>query len=401
LEILFITPFLRVPADYGLGIRNYEILKYLSQKHQVSVLTYEECNSSETDLWLETNGIRCTRIPFNKVRSGSTSSLISVLYRFTYPPHFFKAHLSSTLKQSFREICSQQKDLNVILFDTQLTGQLLLSEKNSKPCVLMLADVYEAQKRRKIRRIGFRPYLLVLFIEWLMTAIYEHKIIRQFKHVVAVSPLERDVIQKRHPETDVVLIPNGVDTESFALTRNTATNKNLVFIGTFEYEPNIDAFFYFCDEIFPKIREQHPGICFIAVGRNPPPRMCQRASLEPGIIITGKVDDVRPYYSQATCIVIPLRLGSGTKLKTLEAMAMGVPVVTTTVGCEGIAVQDGKHLFIADTIETFVGRVSLLLNSPAISTQMIKNARKLVEENYDWNGIVRKLELCLLEFSSK
>jgi glycosyltransferase involved in cell wall biosynthesis len=154
------------------------------------------------------------------------------------------------------------------------------------------------------------------------------------------------------------------------------------------YLPNIDAMFYFYEEILPYIKRVMPNIEVWVVGINP------AAVLEKlkghNVHVTGRVDDVRPFYRRSSVCVIPLRAGGGTRLKILESMALGRPVVSTTIGCEGLGVEDGKHLFIADTAEEFAEKVLLLLANKEKRQQIINNARWLVETHYNWDILANK-----------
>ena len=167
----------------------------------------------------------------------------------------------------------------------------------------------------------------------------------------------------------------------------------MIFIGKMDYRPNIDAVLWFGRHVFPQIRQQQPDARFQIIGLNPHARLDELRSV-PGIEITGGVEDVRPFIAAATLYVIPLRVGGGTRFKALEAMACGKPIVSTSLGVEGIGVEDGQHLLIADTPQDFANAVLLLLADPRgqQSQTLWRNARKFVEKQYGWEQIVPKFD---------
>ena len=163
-----------------------------------------------------------------------------------------------------------------------------------------------------------------------------------------------------------------------------------MFTGVMGYEPNADAAQYFCNQIFPLVRREVKDARLLIVGHASPPTV-QRLAEIGNVSVTGSVADVLPYYQQARLSVVPLRGGGGTRLKILEAMALGRPVVSTSIGCEGLAVRDGIHLEIADEPVAFAQRVVRLLLDRRLREQLAGNARRLVEERYEWSVIAEKL----------
>jgi len=397
MKILYVTPFFRFPPDFGLGIRNYHILECLTERHTVLTVSYGPDSTGKTDQWLAGRGSSCSRLSYAFPRTVSNNRWTTVRRMFYYPTASFQRFAPTTLARRLNDLLQQHPDVDLILFDTQLVGQTLLYQAFNQPCILVMADVYEAWFRRQVMVTGWRPFAAVYLADWLKTALYERRILSRYRYIVTVSANDYDIVAGRDGQSEVTLFPNGVDTAYFAPV-SPQTNKEdvLLFVGAFGYGPNVDAFLYFCREIFPLLRARRPQIKFMAVGRDPSPDMKALAEREPGITVIGAVPDVRPYYAQASLAVIPLRLGSGLKLKTLEAFAMEVPVVSTSVGCEGIVAQDGQHLLVASTPETFADKVIWLLEHPDQAYFMARRARQLVEEQYDWQAITKSFEAYLL-----
>ena len=224
----------------------------------------------------------------------------------------------------------------------------------------------------------------LFFREW------EKKAIRQFDGIATVSGLEKKWIQHHAPAALVELVPNGVDTHYFCPT-DTSPTPSLVFTGLMNHPPNVDAALWFSDEILPRLHHQHPTLRFNIVGRKPHPTVLALGGRK-GIHVTGEVADIRPYIAESLALVVPLRSGGGTRLKILQAMAMGRPVISTKLGAEGLEVTPGVNILIAENPTEFVNHILRLTASPKEAERLGQAGRRLVEEKYDWQTCLRGLE---------
>ena len=205
-----------------------------------------------------------------------------------------------------------------------------------------------------------------------------------------VSDNERNVITSYLGHSDkVVTISNGVDLERFASSPKTGMDNRLLLLGGMRYQPNLDSALYFLNKIMPIIREKMPDVKLDIVGRELW-RIKDHAAYQ-GVEFHEDVPDVLPYFRQADILVVPLRYGAGTRIKILEAMAAGLPVVTTSKGCEGLEVKHGEHLMIADSPEEFTAAVHSVMKDAALRRTMSLQARSLVEERYSWAGLVGQM----------
>jgi glycosyltransferase involved in cell wall biosynthesis len=202
-------------------------------------------------------------------------------------------------------------------------------------------------------------------------------------HIVC-SERERDILLQEVPQARVEVVGNGVDVEFFgANPSQNGVRRDLVFLGRMDYHANVDAALFFAKKIWPQVRARRPELRFVVVGSQPTNEVLALRNLE-GVTVTGTVDDVRPFYHSALAAVVPLRVGGGTRLKILEAMAAGTPVISTTLGAEGLAVTNGKDILVADSPEAIADTaVSLQAKSPAWHS-LVRNARILVQTQYDW-----------------
>lgn len=200
------------------------------------------------------------------------------------------------------------------------------------------------------------------------------------------SERERGVLLQRVPGTRIEVVGNGVDCEFFA--DSAAQNgelRDVLFMGRMDYHANIDAALYFARTTWPLIHARRPELRLVIVGAQPPDAV--RALASDSVVVTGTVDDVRPYYHNALISVVPLRVGGGTRLKVLEAMAAGTPVASTTLGAEGLAVTQGKDILIADSFDAMAEAVVSMQSDSPQRQRLIVNARQLVQTKYDWNVV--------------
>jgi glycosyltransferase involved in cell wall biosynthesis len=193
------------------------------------------------------------------------------------------------------------------------------------------------------------------------------------------------------PNAPITVIPNGVDLEAYGRFKGAPVRVDLLFTGKMDFRPNIDAALWFGRHVLPLIQKQRPQTSFAIVGQRPHPRLDVLRDM-PGVTVTGYVDDVRPYLAGATVYVAPLRVGGGTRLKLLEAMVMGLAIVSTTVGAEGFPVVNGQELILADEPEQFAGEVLNLLENPARRNRLGSTGRTFAEANYGWEALTPQLE---------
>jgi sugar transferase (PEP-CTERM/EpsH1 system associated) len=221
---------------------------------------------------------------------------------------------------------------------------------------------------------------------------YESTYLRDYDCVIAVSERDRNTFREfTQDSVPLLVVPNGCDTDYFRPTETVSDHFELVFTGTMQYRPNAEAMIFFCREIFPRIQAIAPRCRLKIVGNKPPPEV-KALEKQGNIEVTGFVPDVRPYLAAAAVVVVPLLSGSGTRLKILEAMAMGKTVVATTVGAEGIDYINGRDIVIADEPESFAENVMALLADGSKREMLGKSARALVEQKYSWQTSAVDLE---------
>ncbi len=234
---------------------------------------------------------------------------------------------------------------------------------------------------------------------------YECRVCRGADCVIAASSTDARSLGALDPTLNISVIPNGVDTDYYSPPPpgRGGSASAMVFTGKMDFRPNVDAMTWFCSEILPRIRAALPSARLVVVGQKPSPRVL--ALQRPGAVeVTGGVPDTRPYIADSAVYVVPLRMGSGTRLKVLEAMAMGKPIVSTPRGVEGIDCVPGRDLIVAETEDEFAAAVVALLQDPVRQMNLGHSARRLAESKYDWRQIVPAFDTLyadLLQLKSK
>lgn len=225
----------------------------------------------------------------------------------------------------------------------------------------------------------------------------EQQSLARYDSVIAVSERDRDALAKRYRLPIVEAIDTGVDLDFFAMNQPEPTppadGGTIVFTATMSWAANVDGIHFLLDEVFPLLLRSRPKIRAVIIGRKPPEALSQKiAERGLNVTLTGFVDDIRPYVAQANVYVIPLFVGSGTRIKAFEAMAMGRPVVSTTLGIEGLDVSDGEHFIRADDAEAFATAILTLMRDDSMRARIASAARRLMEDRFSWSRVARQFE---------
>jgi sugar transferase (PEP-CTERM/EpsH1 system associated) len=392
MNFLMITNTLPYPPTSGHPIRNFNLLKRIAKDLQVYLLVMiDEKEKESVDISPLADFCKeIILVPTND--PGALARPIQAL-RFLLSGTPIELRLKETKEMiaALRELNSRV-DFDVIQFEDSYMAhyQEYLPAKWTGKKVLTFIDIAYRQYDRIYR---IEPKTLRKLRLWLHSRLmykWEPRYSANFDLNITMSELDRDVLLARNPSLNIIAIPNGVDTKEFQpLPIPDDESKNLIFMGSMNYRPNVDAVIFFCEEILPLIRAEVPVAELWIVGKTPLPEV--EALANDFVHITGSVEDVRPYYEKSSVCITPLRAGGGTRLKILESMALGRPIVSTSIGCEGIAVKDGENILIGDDPQTFARQTVLLLQDEEKNQAIRSQARKLVVDHYDWDAITARL----------
>jgi glycosyltransferase involved in cell wall biosynthesis len=258
--------------------------------------------------------------------------------------------------------------------------------------VLSIQNVTSVQFYRMFTAESRLSKKIKYFLTWFPMLGWEPDVANKFQKTIVVSEVDKIILQALKPGLDISVVPNGIDTTVCHPSKTgKQREKNILIVGAMDYEPNVDAAMYFYREIFPAMIKRMPECTLTVVGRNPPDDIL-RLNADPKVMVEANVEDVGRYYEKALVSAVALRSGGGTRLKIIESMAFGVPVVSTTIGCEGLETKNGRDIIIADTPTDFANSLLEIMSSPTRWSTISGNARTLVEEKYDWDHIARSLE---------
>jgi glycosyltransferase involved in cell wall biosynthesis len=220
---------------------------------------------------------------------------------------------------------------------------------------------------------------------------YEGAAVSGADAVVAVSRADATALRRVGTPRRLTVVPNGVDTAALPLREGDGDGRSVLFTGTMDYRPNVDAVTWFVETVWPRVRSRRPDARFEIVGRAPRPAVRALGAVE-GVEVVGEVPAVEPYFRRAMAYVAPLRIGGGSRLKLLEAFAYGTPVVTTSLGAEGIDMTADRDALVVDAPDAFADALVGLLTDPARARALALAGRRLVEERYDWQALAPRLE---------
>jgi sugar transferase (PEP-CTERM/EpsH1 system associated) len=387
MRILWIKAGGLVPPDSGGKIRSYNILRELARNHSVTFFSFYATHENDGHAALAQifDESICVPLSLSAEKSARAMSqyISSVL---SFQPYSVSKHFRSSVKRKLASLLEQQK-FDIIVCDFIFAAPAV---PWNFPCakVLFTHNVEAMIWQRHFQMANNFWWKAVAWREWKTMDRTEKRYLRRADHVLTVSEADRNVFLSTIESEKITAIPTGVDVEYFRPEAAQAEcADSLVFTGSMDWLPNEEGIFYFVQEVLPLIRRQRPGISLDIVGRKPSKRLQQLAEREPNVRITGWVDDVRPYLARGAVCIVPLRIGGGTRLKIFEAMAMGKAIVSTTIGAEGLPVQHGENIFLADDSESFSRRVLEVLGDSSLRGQIGRAAHKLVTERHSWTKV--------------
>ncbi|HEV8396072.1 MAG TPA: glycosyltransferase family 4 protein [Vicinamibacterales bacterium] len=379
------------PSTAGGRIRSLETLSCLSRRHDVTVVTtHGPADDPEGLRRRLPHCVRVVSIPFVAPRAGTLpfARALAGSWCTRYPVDLWKWRTRAVRDEVRSLMASGAVDLCVADFLVSLPN---VPGPRRVPLVLFEHNVEHVIWQR-VAGLERRPlHRAVLEIEAWKVRRAERRGCSAADLVIAVSADDRERLHGLAPRSRCVAIPTGVDTTYFQPAGAPEAHNRLVFTGSMDWYPNEDAMLYFAEAILPRIRAEVPDVTLSVVGRNPSPRL-REAAVRAGIVVTGTVDDVRPFIDEAALYIVPLRAGGGTRLKIFEALAMGKAVVSTRVGAEGLSLTPGRDVAIADQPDAFAATVATLLRDPARRRALGRAGRQLVQRRYSWEQISSEFE---------
>ncbi len=390
MKVLLLTQVLPYPPDSGPKVKTWNVIKYLAQAgHEVTLVSFVRGDQSA-----EVEHLRryCRAIHTTPMERGFVQDGWALLRSWiSGQPWMMVRDDRAAMRQLVDRLAATTR------FDIAHADQLNMAQYAARvPGARKVLDAHNAlwllyKRLAETMRPGPRRWLLER--DWHLLKGYEGRICREFDAVIAVSEEDKTSLEEAMQQaTDITVIPIAVDTDIEVPPTRPPGADHILHIGTMYWPPNIDGVLWFIREVFPHIRTRRPDVTLDVVGARPPQELARLGGDGTGINVTGYVADPMPYLEKAGVMIVPLRAGGGMRVKILNALSQGMPIVSTTIGCEGIAVETGRHLLIADHPQGFALATLRLLEDRRFADELGRNGRRLIQVTYDYRVACRALE---------
>jgi glycosyltransferase involved in cell wall biosynthesis len=390
MKVLWVLPRPLEPLDTGGKIRTWNTLRYLARQHDITVIGLQPKLEGVVHALVPAKGRELFHslipVPWSEPVKGSPRFWLKVLANLLSPHSFVMAkYRNSVLEQRIRQLVASERYDIVVADFLHITRSV---PETGVPRVVFQHNVEAQIRQRHYRDHGWGITRAFLAWEWLRMDRWERKICREYDGVIAVSEEDAAWFRDRCGAKRVWTVPTGVDETYFTPDGDrTKPGWDLVFSGSMDWEANSLGMRWFLEDVLPLIRRLRPGTAVGVIGRNPPDWLRALADETGGVTVTGRVEDIRPYVRSGLLYIVPIRFGGGTRIKIFEAMAMGLPVVSTPIGAEGLQLRDGRHIALAERPEDFSAAVLRLLDDRSAAEEMARTAREHVLHSNSWSRV--------------
>ncbi len=388
MHILLLTQVVPFPPDSGPKIKTYHLLRHLVTRHRVTLVTFTR-NEAEEQAADSLRGLCAAVHTVPLTRSRPRDALALGRSLLSGRPLLIERDddpgMRRLLDRLLREEAAAGRpfdlvhadQLNMAQFADPLPLPRLLDQHNA---------VWTIVIRMLLQERG--PKRLLLEREWRLLRRYEGEICRRFEAITTVSAEDRRALEEAAGQPrEMPVIPIAIDVDGQPPVPREPGARGILSMATMMWPPNVDGVLWFARSIYPHIRAAAPDAPFYVVGQRPVAEVRALPDEQPGVEVTGYVPDTAPYIARSACLIVPLRSGGGMRVKILEALARGIPIVSTTIGYEGIDLVPGEHLLVADTPEEFAAAVLRLLDDPALGARIAAAGRQRALERYDWRAV--------------
>ena len=395
MKILFLPKVFPHANVIGGPIIIYNRIKYLSQNNDVSFIAFA---NEEEKKHLHTIDKYCEEVALlPHPKKMSTTKKWSNLLFSSYPFHF-KQQYDLAYQEKLNEMAIKNK-YDFIIAEYSMMGQYFYNNcaipRETKK-IISVHECYTLARRMYSKRANDLITKLDEYLRYLQLKTFEFEMYKQADKVLVLTPTGKKELHSFAPELDISVIPHGVDTDFFKPLESLPEKNVLTFLGNYEHKPNIEAVLDFYKNIFPKIRKEREDVYFQIVGFNPP-QIIRDLTKDQNVSVVPSPPDVKPHLAKSKIFIAPIKLGGGFRGKVLEAMSMGIPVLSTSLGAQGTHAVPNKDIMIADTDDDFAKSALALLDNNAKLQELSKNGRRLVEEKFSWKVGVGQLENLLRE----
>lgn len=377
MKILQLVPRIPYPPDTGAKIEYLNFARMLSPQNEIILVGFAESDITE-------QGIKFLKQFYSQIEivplPGDSIIKKIVLGLMSSVPYTMQKYYSQEMDNKLREIVKKQPieivridQMHLANYDQCFTNIPVVLRKHNIDATIM-KRLYLTEKRPHIR--------FYAKLQWKKLIEYERRTCQRFQQCVMITRDDEKELQSLCPGAKTSVIPCGIDVDKYPVRKkNRGATKRITFLGSMDWLPTEDAMLYFLQEIFPILVRKIPDLQFYMIGKLPSNRVLKLCK-SPQIVVTGYVDSVLPYLEETDVFVVPLRIGSGMRIKILEALCMGIPIVSTAIGMEGIEAVPGKDLLVADTPEDFAKAVIHVMETPVVAGELSQHGRQVIQEKY-------------------
>ncbi|MGC1781706.1 MAG: glycosyltransferase family 4 protein [Acidobacteriaceae bacterium] len=388
LKVLVLDEEIPFPLNSGKRIRTWNLLRNLAEKHSITFVCYGT-RDDPAFAAMERLGIQVVPIAGLPAANSSSFYAGAAANLFSFWPYSVARHYTRRYRNAVRQLMASERYDLVHCEWTPYASYV--GATGGVPIVIMAHNIEATVWRRRAEHAPSIAERLYMKLQAAKMARFEKNSFALATRVVTVTEEERQTANAWGARA-TSLVSNGVDTEYLQLIPEATEPNSLLFLGSLDWQPNRDALQYLLREILPRIQTVKPDAKLRIVGRQPATKLREQVGGMHGVDWVGEVPDIRPWFAQAAAVLVPLRIGGGSRIKILESLSMAKAVVTTTIGAEGLDVVSGEHCLIADTPAEFAECVAHLLHHPERADELGRNGRNLVVRQYDWSRLAQNLE---------
>ncbi|MBI5302399.1 MAG: glycosyltransferase [Chloroflexi bacterium] len=388
MKILFLTQILPYPLDAGPKMRIYYVLRYLAQRHRVTLVSFVRGEKDEQNAGHLRSFLHAVHtVPIQ--RAAWRDAYFFAMSVLRGQPFLIARDQVDAMRATIARLSATERfdavhadQLGMAQYALNFPGAKVLDEHNAVWTIV----------ERMWRNEKSLPQRLVMQREWQVLKKYEARVCQQFDHILTVTAEDCRILQSLDASLPITVMPICIDTDKLPRVTRASNARHIICVGGMFYPPNVDGIVWFAQNVFPLVKPVCPDSDLVVVGARPAPALLRLAEQDARVRVTGYVDDPTELLSESAVFIVPLRAGGGMRVKILDAWSRGVPMVTTTIGCEGIAVRDGENILIADEPRAFADAVIRLIQQPALGQQIADNGRHWVEQRYHWRAVYPLLD---------
>ena len=404
MKIVIVNEGLGYPPKGGNWLRTLNLMLPLARRHEITYVCRASRDEQATDVaraFYQANGIRMLVRGDPPVEKKGLSFYGRLAANVASPlPYSISSHRSQSVRSEIRRLAKSE---DIDLFQFEALGYADALQGTGARTIVTAHNVESLiwERLHQTERHPLKRWFIGLQLGKYER--FERAVLQSASRVVAVSHDDAALLKARFGVPNAAVVDNGVDVSYFAAnaTARRPDPKQILFLGSLDWRPNLDAIDVLLARVMPQVIAAEPDARLSIVGRNPPPALIRRLRRESNVELHADVDDVRPYLARSALMAVPLRIGGGSRLKILEAIASGLPVVSTRIGCEGLIFEHGRDLSVVENEDQMAAAIVETIRNPTRAAEMVRSGRNVIDAHYDWSRLADRLEQVWLDVAPR